>query len=199
MTRGGQRDPLVEADQAERSGAVLEAVAALRNHLEAHPDDAQQRLRLAGLLMTLGEHAAARQVVVPLDRDEARGEGAWRQANHLLADLDEREGALASAQLRWERALAEDIDDPVAEARLIALHPEQPRRSSDLSISTLVSPEGVRTSRFRLIRELGRGSSAAVYLVVDERLGIPLALKVLHPHLGGAAGVSPRSRFFAEA
>lgn len=196
------RDRVVEADQAERSGALAEAAATLRSHLENQPGDAPQRLRLARILTTLGEHAAARQILLPLDRDDAREAPSslhWGQANRMLAELDERDGALASAQLRWERALADDIDDPVAEARLQALRPDQPTRSSDLSISTLASPEGVRTSRYRLVRELGRGSSAAVYLVVDERLDLPLALKVLHPQLGGAAGGGARSRFFAEA
>ena len=108
-------------------------------------------------------------------------------------------GALTSAQIRWERTLADDIDDPEARGRLDALRPDDTHWPSDLPFATLVSPEGLRTSRFRLVRELGRGATAAVYLVHDERLRLPLALKVLHPQLAAAARAGARTRFFAEA
>src|SRR4029453_11554233 len=61
---------------------------------------------------------------------------------------------------------------------------------------TLDSAAGVDIGRFEILRELGRGSSATVYLARDRSLGLELALKVLHP----GAGMAERDRgFFHEA
>ncbi len=65
--------------------------------------------------------------------------------------------------------------------------------------ATLISPEGIETLRYRLVRELGRGATSAVYLARDEMLGISVALKVLHPQLAAPARSEARRRFFAEA
>jgi len=190
-------DHLAEATHAEQAGDLPAAAAHLRGHLAQHPGDASPRLHLGRLLFALDETKAARAVLAQLD-DGHDGEVASR-ANRLLALMDERDGALTAAEIRWERILATDIDDPEAQRHLRALHPSAPRGPRDLSLGTLVAPAGVRTSRFRLLRELGRGSTATVYLVRDERLDLPLALKVLHPHLAGAAREEARGRFFAEA
>jgi len=190
-------DHLGEAAHAEQAGDLPAAAAHLRAHLAQQPGDASARLHLGRLLHALDETKAARAVLAELD-DAAGGELANR-ANRLLAVMDERDGALTAAEIRWERILATDIDDPEAQRHLRALHPSAPRGPRDLSLGTLVAPAGVRTSRFRLLRELGRGSTATVYLVRDERLELPLALKVLHPHLAGAAREEARGRFFAEA
>jgi len=201
MTADGGSDHLSEAGHAEQAGDLPAAVAHLRGHLTEFPGDAPARLRLGRLLYTLDETKAARAVLAELD-EGADGELADR-ANRLLALMDERDGALTAAEIRWERLLATDIDDPEAQKHLRSLHPNPhpntPRGPRDLSLGTLVAPAGVRTSRFRLLRELGRGSTATVYLVRDERLDLPLALKVLHPHLASAAREEARTRFFAEA
>ena len=201
MTPAGGSDHLAEASHAEQAGDLPAAVAHLRAHLTECPADTAARLRLGRLLYTLDETKAARAVLAELD--EGSDAGLADRANRLLALMDEREGALTAAEIRWERLLATDIDDPEAQKHLRSLHaephPNTPRGPRDLSLGTLVAPAGVRTSRFRLLRELGRGSTATVYLVRDERLDLPLALKVLHPHLAGAAREEARARFFAEA
>jgi len=197
MTPVASSDHLAEAGHAEQVGDLPAAVMHLRGHLTECPGDAPARLRLGRLLYTLDETKAARAVLAELD--EGADATLADRANRLLALMDERDGALTAAEIRWERLLATDIDDPEAQKHLRSLHPHTPRGPRDLSLGTLVAPAGVRTSRFRLLRELGRGSTATVYLVRDERLDLPLALKVLHPHLAGAAREEARARFFAEA
>ncbi|HEY8923090.1 MAG TPA: protein kinase, partial [Polyangia bacterium] len=194
-------DLLAEADHAERAGDGPGAARLLQRHLSQKPADAAARLRLGELLFALGETAAARQVLRALDEaGETGGDGGLAaRGNRILALVDEREGALSSAEIRWEKILAEDIDDPEARAHLRALRPAVAHGMPDPSLATLAAPEGIRTARFRLIRELGRGSSATVYLVRDERLDLPLALKVLHPQLASAPRADARARFFAEA
>ena len=196
MSAGGS-DHLAEATHAEQAGDLPAASMHLRSHLARHPGDAAARLHLGRLLYALDETQAARAVLAQLD--DGADSALASHANRLLALMDERDGALTAAEIRWERILATDIDDPEAQRHLRALLPGPARGPRDLSLGTLVAPAGVRTARFRLLRELGRGATATVYLVRDERLDLPLALKVLHPHLAGAAREEARARFFAEA
>jgi tRNA A-37 threonylcarbamoyl transferase component Bud32 len=198
-TRLSNPESVRSADEADGKGDRSAAVSKFRAHLAAHPDDGDVRLKLAELLLELAEPSSARVVLAPLDGVENQ---AWtKQANRLLALLDEGEGALTAAQMRWERVLADDIDDPQARSHLQALGPprEPGHHHATFSVSTLASPEGVRLSRFKLIREVGRGATAAVYLVRDERLKLPLALKVLHPQLAATSRREAREKFFAEA
>ena len=170
MSAGGPRedarsDLVAEADRAERAGDLVGAAVALRKHLARHGDDGPARLHFARLLLSSGERAAARQALVPLEVDGAdAGSPLARQAGRALAEIDELEGALASAALGWERLLADDIDDVQARAHLARLRPvagdgwleggRQPDRAP-----TLGSPEGGETVRFRLLREVGRGAT----------------------------------------
>lgn len=188
---------LEEADRAERVGDFVGAAIALRNHLERSPEDRPTRLRFARLLMVSGERAAARQVLLPFEVLEPEDPIA-REATRRLAELDEAEGAVLSAIERWERILADDIDDAQARAHLALLRPAASRGAADPS-QTLVSPEGVEVARFRLLREIGRGATATVYLARDSALAIDLALKILHPQLAGSGGSDACRRFFAEA
>ena len=106
---------LTEADRAETAGDLVGAAVALRNHLERHPGDGPARLHFARLLLDAGERAAARQALGPLEGAGAEpGSPVGRQAERTLAEIDEADGALASAALRWERLLADDIDDAQA-------------------------------------------------------------------------------------
>ncbi len=208
-------DLLLEADRAEQAGDLATATTALRRYLGTTPSDAPARLRYARLLMACGERASARHELDRLDRYDARydarssarhdpaaeaaGDAIAADANRLLAELDESEGAIARAALRWERLLAIDIDDPQARAHLRRLRADEIQPPAEGAAGTLVSPEGVEILRYRLLRELGRGGTSAVYLARDEVLDIPIALKVLHPQLAAPARSDARRRFFAEA
>jgi tRNA A-37 threonylcarbamoyl transferase component Bud32 len=188
---------LEEAERAARAGDLAAAALALRDHLAQHPDDRAARLRFGRLLATSGDRPAARAALAPLETlgtDDPIG----RQVIRQLADLDEAEGAPLAAMARWERILAHDIDDPEARAHLARLAPHPATVSLDEN-GTLVSPEGIETTRYRLLREIGRGATATVYLARDVALDLELALKVLHPQLAGAARTGARRRFFAEA
>ena len=192
-------DLMLEADRAEQTGDLAAATAALRRHLGVSPTDMVARLRYARLLMACGERAAARHELEVLDRGGAATDAVAPDANRLLAELDESEGALGRAALRWERLLAIDIDDPQARAHLRRLRADEIQPPAEGAAGTLVSPDGVEILRYRLVRELGRGGTSAVYLARDQVLDIPIALKVLHPQLAGPARSEARRRFFAEA
>jgi tRNA A-37 threonylcarbamoyl transferase component Bud32 len=186
------------AERAERAGDMVAAAAALRAVVERDPDDARARLRLARALTSAGQREAARRALAPLDAPtRALPAGLAADVNRVFATLDETDGARAEAALRWERVLADDIDDTEARTRLGVLRPEAPAPLASAT-ETLVSPEGTTTLRYRLRHELGRGATAAVYLATDEALAIDVALKVLHPQLAGAARADARRRFFAE-
>jgi serine/threonine protein kinase len=182
-------------------GDPIAAALALRRHLEQHADDHPVRLRLARLLIAAGERAAAREVLARLEAIPPSDPlGLWRDVERALATLDEADGALESAAQRWERLLADDIDDAQARAHLARIRPAvpSPLRADAApagATATLISPEGVDTLRYRLVREIGRGATATVYLARDEALDLPVALKILHPQL--AAG--PLGRFLVSA
>ena len=113
----GSDDLLAEADRAERAGDAFAAALALRRHLDRRPDDTGARLRYARFLLGSGERVAARQALETLSRGQPPGELRSR-LDRLLAELDEADGLLSSAAERWERLLADDLDDPEARARL---------------------------------------------------------------------------------
>ncbi len=199
----GGDDFLADANRAERAGDAFAAALALRRHLERHPQDTGARLRFARFLIGSGERAAARQTLEAMSLADASLELRSR-LDRLLAELDEADGLLAAAAARWERLLADDLDDPEARARLARLRPTAaapglPVADRPGAGETLVSPEGVDTLRYRLLREIGRGATATVYLARDEALELPVALKVLHPQLAAARQSDALARFFRGA
>jgi hypothetical protein len=165
---------------------------------DAAPEDPVARLRLADELLARGEARAARELLQPF---ETGPPPLSRDALLRLATLDEHEGHATDARKRWERLLADDIDDDRAWSHLTRLRPltasaAEALAGPSLTAPTLDSATGVSLGRFEIVRELGRGSSATVYLARDRALELELALKVLHP----AAGVVDRDRaFFHEA
>jgi len=149
-------------------------------------------------LAAQGEAVAARSILVAL---EENGGALGRQATAQLAALDQEEGQRQAAAERWERLLADDIDDPAARARLLQQRQHlddgiRPTSNPIAPTQTLIQPEGVSLPRYEILREIGRGATSTVYLARDRILGIELALKVFHPpaRLGDAC-----QRFFAEA
>jgi serine/threonine protein kinase len=83
---------------------------------------------------------------------------------------------------RLVAALARSPELPACEASAGA--------STSLCLAALeLDPQLIPGTRFRMVRALGRGSMGVVYEVVDEELGVRLALKVLRPE----ATASPRS------
>ena len=163
------------------------------------PEDPVARMRLADELAARGETLAARELLQPL---EASGQPLQSEVLLRLATLDEHDGRPVEARRRWERLLADDIDHDRAWSHLQRLLPfavppaGAPAGATALVAPTLESATGVNLGRFEIVRELGRGSSATVYLARDRALDLELALKVLHP----SAGVIERDRaFFHEA
>ncbi len=154
-------------------------------------------LSQAEALARAGERGAARVLLGPLEN--ATG-ALGRAARACLAAMDEMEGRQADAVARWQRSLAERIDDDEAWAHLSRLASErgtaQAASPMPLAAATLDSGVGVRFSRFEILGELGRGAFATVYRGRDRALGLELALKVLHPRAGGQRG---DEAFFAEA
>ncbi len=183
-----------DADPAE--------IAGLRARLARQPDDRAVRLQLAHALIKAGENPAARSILAPLvPGDDARPDPAAVAALTTLAHLDENEGDREAAIARWEVLLADDIDHAEARARVAHLrgaerHPLPP---SGLATATIVAPLNVTTARYTIVRELGRGAFATVYLARDTQLEIPIALKVMHPSVGAASRASAHQRFLFEA
>jgi eukaryotic-like serine/threonine-protein kinase len=99
----------------------------------------------------------------------------------LLADLAERRGDLPIALSFIERVLLRDLDHPGARER-------HKRWRSQLGFDLETKPVTAGATvvarepdaPFDLLREVGRGGSAAVYQAVDRELGRHVALKVYH-------------------
>jgi serine/threonine-protein kinase len=97
--------------------------------------------------------------------------------------------------------LARDVTYPNARARAsslrAALGAGEPARPA-AGGATLAGVEGqaITAARYRLLAEIGRGATGAVYRARDAELERDVAVKLLHAHLGGHGTLA---RFFAEA
>lgn len=189
--------PIADLAAPEGSGEL----EALRRLMADRPGDRRVPLRLAHLLLLRGERASGRALLTPLERGlDAVAAAAARE----LARLDDAEGLREQAASRWERLLADDVDDPEAQSRVPGrTNPADAASGSAESrpivTPTLFTPAGVSTGRYELLEELGRGATATVFLARDPALDRLVALKVLHPGFVAAAGGATRERFLAEA
>jgi serine/threonine-protein kinase len=93
--------------------------------------------------------------------------------------------------------LAIDVDYPNARARAEALRRglgPGPAAAPTVTLAGVDGQAATAGARYRLVAELGRGASGAVYRARDVELERDVAIKLLHPHLAGDI-----ARFFAEA
>jgi tRNA A-37 threonylcarbamoyl transferase component Bud32 len=177
-------------------------LTALELRFAQDPDDANTRLELYEQLLQRGEPVAARELLLPLSTSQ---HPLAPQAIARLARLDEHEGHTSDALVRWERLLADDVDHDLAWAQLARLGRGSGAPSAyatgvlPAAAPTLESPAGVSFSRFEIVREIGRGSSATVYLARERALDLEVALKVLHPRTGDSASAELDHHFFHEA
>jgi hypothetical protein len=197
-----QCEPRVLASLARlrRDGRTGEALELARALAATFPSDPTVNLLVAELLFASRATAAMQP---PLTRVLAAHKQArpaeLRRARLLLAEAALASDDVAAARRHLEQLLAEDFHYPGARARLDALRPpDSPVRAPSLlaaglgsgpagaalgeaALPTLISAGG--RGRYRIVRELGFGSTGAVYRAFDDELGIEVALKVFHPRL----------------
>lgn len=200
------RDVLGAVGRLFAAGRERTALELLGRLVAAVPDDLELVMRLAEVLCDRRDDSAARPLLERLlaayAQRHADAHPHALKARLLLAELAERAGDTDGARAHLEALLAIDLDYP----RARALHGKLGPRAGASAVAPLAAPTiaglpdaGAFAGRYRLVRELGRGASGAVYVARDEELDRPLAIKILHPHTRAADRAEARTRAFVEA
>jgi eukaryotic-like serine/threonine-protein kinase len=188
-TAAVERDLARLARVAQAGGPDADEALQLFAQLRGTPDEgraveelvrtSQVRALPETLLLTLGAALVDRGELSVAARVLANATSS--SALVLLSDLHERKSDLPTALSLIERVLLRDIDHPGARDRhrrwraALGLDAE---RKPIAPGATMVAREP--DAPFDLLREVGRGGSAAVYEAVDRELGRHVALKVYH-------------------
>jgi eukaryotic-like serine/threonine-protein kinase len=197
----GDREFWSNVTRLLQAGRERTAIELLGRFVTARPELPELTARLAELLSDRREDA---QALPLLERLTAFPSHALR-AHFLIAEAAERAGDEDAARRHLEAILAVDLDYPKARAHADRLRPPpgaQPPQNAPAAAPTLAGlPDGgaAFTGRYRLLRELGRGASGAVYVAHDEELDRELAIKILHPHARAQARAEARARAWGEA
>jgi hypothetical protein len=184
------------------NGRARRAVELLSRLTTRVPTLVVLRLHLAELLYDLRALEDAVELLSELTQELGasglrQGTELHTRAHFLLGEFHAGEGNHSTALRHYESVLALDFKYPRVRGRAEAL-----RRKLDRPVATAaptifgaedLGPGG----RFTLQRELGRGGGGTVYLALDQSLGRPVAVKVLHPHV--ARRQDARAHLFCEA
>ena len=161
----------LEAERQEAARNYTRAIDVARRGAELSQDDERTLRRLLSLLYRLGDRAGALSMYE-------------RFARRLADELD-------STPAPETVALIEEIRSAHSPA---TPSPPSPPAAVDLA----PSPPSLQIAlgeRYQVVREIGSGSSARVYLAEDRKLRREVAIKVLRPTL---AGLGQAAKFEAE-